>query len=150
MKKIFKSALSIVFAIIMVVTLLPLHLFATAASAATYKTGDIIAFGSYPQTKVTSSTTITALNKLTRDSKGDVTYNGSKYRRVYFTQYTPYYADLDPTADNSFQDDNGYFIKTVYWFKFEPVHWRVLSNSNGELFVMAIKILDSKTYNQVQ
>ncbi len=111
-------------------------------------TGDIITFGSYPQTKVTESGLLDALNLLTLDAENNVTYDGAKYKGIFFTQYTPFFTTGTPNASNSFQDDNGYYINIVYWFKFEPIQWRVLSNTNGELFVMADKILDSKAYYQ--
>jgi uncharacterized protein YjdB len=79
-----------------------------------------------------------------------VTYGGSKYKRVYLTQYTPIYTTWTPSAANSEQDNNGYFTNIVYWFKYEPIQWRVLSNTSGELFVMAEKLLDAKAYNQTQ
>jgi len=118
-------------------------------NADTYETGDIIEYGTYPQTKVTDSGLIAALNAQTLQADNTVTYAGSKYQRVYFTQYTPYWTTGAPTAENSYQDDNGYYINTIYWFKFETIKWRVLSSTDGELFVMAEKILDSKAYNQV-
>ncbi len=100
-------------------------------------TGDIITFGSYPQTKVTESGLLDALNLLTLDADSNATYDGAKYKQVFFATV------------NDLQLTNGYYSNTVYWFKFEPIQWRVLSNLNGELFVMAEKILDSKAYNQV-
>jgi len=133
-------------------TMLPMGVFqASAAGAATqttYATGDIINFGSYPQTKVTDSGLIVSLNAQTLGADSTVTYGGSRYKRVYFTQYTPYYTTGTPNASNSYQDDNGYYINTVYWFKYEPIQWRVLSNTNGELFVIAEKVLASRPYNQ--
>jgi len=147
MKKISKRALSIVLAILMIL-IIPVKLFTVPASASGYATGDIITFGSYPQSKVTDTALISALNASTPDTDNNVTYAGEKYKMVYFTQYTPYYATAAPDADHSYQDDNGYYVNTVYWFKFEPIQWRVLSNTNGELFVMADKILDSRAYTQ--
>jgi hypothetical protein len=101
----------------------------------TYATGDIITYGSYPQTKVTSASLISALNAQTLQTNNIVNYEGSKYKRVYFTN-----------ATNPNKAINGYYKNTVYWFKFEPIKWRILSNTNGELFVMAVKILESRVY----
>lgn len=109
-----------------------------------YVTGDIITFGSYPQTKVTQTEIIAALNLCTLSADNTVEYGGSKYKRVYFTQYTPSFYSIEMPNGSSYQDDNGYFINTAYWFKFEPIEWRVLSNNGGELLVLAEKILDSK------
>lgn len=100
-----------------------------------YVTGDIVAFGSYPQTKVTDAALLAALESRPLQADNTVTYDGSKYCRVYYTY------------DDFYRAQNGYSINTVYWFKFEPIEWRVLSNANGELFVMAEKILASRAYN---
>ncbi len=151
MKKISKRLFGAMLAIIMVVSIAPAGVFnasATPAAQSDYVTGDIFTYGSYPQSKVTDAALITNLNAQTLQPDNTVTYGGSKYKRVFFTQYTPYYVGITGTEINSYQDDNGYFINTVYWFKFEPLQWRVLSNTNGELFVMAEKLLDSKAYNQ--
>jgi len=151
MKLLSKRLLGALMAIIMMLTILPNNIFkvtaVNASAQSTISTGSIIVFGSYPQTKVTSSALISALNAQTLQSDNTVTYNGLKYARVYFAQYMPYYTTAPTTAEYSYQDDNGYNINTVYWFKYEPLQWFVLSNTNGELLVMANKILDSRAYN---
>jgi len=114
-----------------------------------YKTGDIIEYGSYPQSKVTDTSLITALNSCSLSAEQTVMYNGEKYRKVIFSQYTPYFTGAPATTTYSYQDDNGYYINTVYWFKFEPIRWRVLSNNNGELLVLAENIIESRAYNQI-
>lgn len=150
MKRIGKRIFGVMLAMIMVVTMIPLGTFTTSAAGAAvqsgYATGDIITFGSYPQTKMTDEDLISTLNAKTLGADNTVTYDGSRYKRVYFTQYTM----IEPGSSTSYQNANGYYINTVYWFKFEPIQWRVLSNTNGELFVMAEKILASRAYNQVE
>jgi hypothetical protein len=151
MKKLSKRLLGALLAAVMVITMLPNGVFkVSAASAATrssYDTGDIIEFGSYPQTRVTDESLITALNACTLEADNTVEYDGAKFQRVYFTQYMNTYGE--PTTDLNFtyQDDNGYYANEVYWFKFEPIQWRILSNTAGELFVIADNILASRSYN---
>ncbi len=113
-----------------------------------YSKGDRFTFGTYPQSKVTDLSLIAVLNELTTDVKGDAEYEGEKYRRVYFEEYTPIVTGLAPDAEHSYQDNNGYFFRTVYWFKYEPVQWRVLNRMGDEMFVMAENILDAGAYNQ--
>lgn len=122
---------------------------AGAAVQSAYATGDIITLGTYPQTKVTDSGLITNLNAQTLGADGTVTCGGGRYKRVYFTQYISVNGGETTNPANSIQDDNGYYINTVYWFKFEPIQWRVLSNAGGELYVMSEKILASRAYNQL-
>ena len=131
--------------------------------------GDLIEFGSYPQTKVTDTSLLSALNSLslswasygyysgtgsTADGQmqpgdymkyADVTYKGERYRAVKFTEYRPYYTGYQPSANNTYQDDNGYYTNTVYWFKFEPLKWRVLDPDEG--FMVCESIIDSQPYN---
>lgn len=118
-----------------------------AANTAAYAVGSIITFGSYPQTKVTDASLIAQLNLQTLSADNTVDWGGERYKRVYFTQYTPAYYSIEMPNGASYQDDNGYYINTVYWFKFEPVQWRVLSDSNGQLMVLSEKLLDSRSFN---
>ena len=122
MKKVFKRSLSVLLALVLFCGVVPFGaLTASAANASTQSTittGSIITYGSYPQTKVTDAGLIAKLNAQTLSDDNTVTYSGSKY------------------------------LKQTDWFKFEPIQWRVLSNTNGELFVMAEKILESRAYNQ--
>ena len=131
-----------------------------------------IYFGTYPQTEVTSSTTIQALENLagtapTPTDSGswtsykyyingsntadfmwykDLEYNGEKYRGVYFTQYRPCYTGKSSSTGNSYQDDNGFYMSTVYWFKYEPIKWRILEEKDGKAFLLCDIAIDSQEY----
>ncbi len=76
----------------------------------------------------------------------DIEYQGNKYRGVYFTQYRPLYYSVSSSASNSCQDDNGYQISIVYWFKFEPIKWNILSESNGDALLIADLIIDAQLF----
>ncbi len=119
MKKAFKRSLSVLLALILLCGIVPLTGLKATASAPVIAPGDLITYGSYPQTKVTNAGLIAQLNAQTLQADNTVTYSGSKY------------------------------LKLMDWFKFEPIVWRVLSGVDNELFVMAEKILDCKPYNQV-
>ncbi len=131
--------------------------------------GQYILFGSYPQTDVTESmgstlssykgTLPTSSNSGTWTSYGyyisgsvtnfmwykDITHtDGNKYRAVYFTSYRPYYTT--GSSGSTYQDDNGYTTSTVYWFKYEPIKWRILSESGGKATLLAEMIIDSQAY----
>ena len=128
----------------------------------------LVEFGSYPQSEVTDTSLLSALNSLSLSwasygyysgtgdwddgqmtagdfmKYADVTYKGDRYRAVKFTEYRPYYTGYD-NDDGTYQDDNGYYTNTVYWFKFEPLQWRVLDPDEG--FMMCESIIDSQPYN---
>ena len=141
--------------------------FAPQAEAAgkTYKVGDIVEFGSYPQSRVTNSSLVSALNKVSKNwvsygyysgtgdygtmvqgnwmKYADFTYNGTKYRAVTFSQYRPYMTDY--LSSYSCQEDNGYTPNNIYYFKYEPLKWRVLDPSTG--LVLCENIIDSQAYS---
>lgn len=161
-----RKILSLVMAVLMLVSIMPM----AYAEGNTYKVGDIIQFGSYPQTEVKDEATVTALNKLAPawekwTSYGyysgsadygsmvqgdwmryvDISYNGSKYRGVKFTQYRPTATTSESKIALSYQYSQGYEVNTVYWFKFEPLDWRVLDPEKG--FVLCENIIDAQAYN---
>lgn len=133
--------------------------------------GDKITFGSYPQSEVTDSSLISTLNSkagtlpTSSDSQAwtsygyyisgnvsnfmwyiDVEQGGEKYRGVYFTFYRPYYTTT--TSSNTYQDNNGYTTSTVYWFKYEPISWTILSENttDGTALILCDMIIDSQEY----
>ena len=135
--------------------------------------GDTYTFGTYPQSKVTDSALLTSLNNARgtlptsansqawtsygyyiSDSSAtsymwyiDLMISGDEYRGVYFTSYRPYYTSNTSSTANSYQDDNGYTTSNVYWFKYEPITWRVLDVQAGKAFLMANLVLDSQDYH---
>ena len=76
----------------------------------------------------------------------DKEYNGEKYRGVYFTEYRPHSRSYSG-AKYSEQDDNGYYTGVIYWFKYEPIKWSILSEENGKALLLAGIALDSYQYN---
>ena len=134
-----------------------------------HEVGDIINFGSYPQSRVTNSDLLKTLNETDSEWKSygyytgngnygsmvssdymkyrDVSVDGAKYRAVRFTKYRKYWTEIqaDTSSSESNQSDNGYYINTTYWFKYEPISWRVLDPVDG--LVVSEKILDSQAYN---
>ena len=139
-------------------------------ASATYSVGDTICYGTYPQTDVTAELgeTLSGQNgewksynyySLTDSPEGakmtvsdymrykDVVYKGNKYRGVFF-DLPRYYAD-NPRPDidlvGGYQSVNGYTAGATYWFKYEPIEWRVLDSDSG--LVMCNMIIDSQAYN---
>lgn len=135
----------------------------------TEATGTIINFGSYPQSEVKNEATIKRLDKITKNwtsyeyysgtgniddgnmkpsdymKYADFEYGGNKYRAVTFSKYRPYRTGYTSSTSNSFQDDHGYYTGNTYYFKYEPLKWRVLNASTG--LVVCDSIIDSQPYN---
>lgn len=133
----------------------------------------VLNFGSYPQAKVVNSSLITTLNSLTgnkpiaSNSENwtvfedyfissnetefmwfiDVEHLGEKYRGVYFNRYRPFWVADESTEDRSYQDDNGYFINTIYWFKFEPLTWHILATDSDKTLLVCENIIDCRQFD---
>lgn len=130
----------------------------------TVSTDDIILFGSYPQTEVTDSQLLAALNFLPLNWKSygyyigtaqkenptqqsdfmkyaDVTYNGEKYRAVKFTHTRPYSTDVTLDEKQFWYKNN-----TVYWFKYEPIAWKV---DNETDYLICNRAIDAQPYSNI-
>ena len=174
MKKIFKRILSALLVSVLLIGIAPIGGFelstkVSAKDISSCKVGDIIEFGSYPQSKITDSDLIAKIEAVgksiswvdynyyigtgTSDDGNmkpvdgmmlykDIPYNGSKYRAVKINQYRPY--RTGNTSSETYQYDNGYNKGNIYYFKYEPLSWRILDPSEG--YVMCNQIIDSQAY----
>lgn len=124
-----------------------------------------VQLGSYPQSRVTDGETLEKLNGLSvkwlsygyfsgNGSKGsaksgdfmkyaDVTLGGEKYRAVKIDDYRPLYTHKK-SSSKTYQKMNGYLKGNVYWFKYEPLKWKVLGGSG---ILMCVNIIDSQPFN---
>ena len=134
-----------------------------------------IYFGMYPQTKVTDQTLLTKLNEKigtlpTANALGlwtahdfvnannyfedypdfsfflDVKEDGAYYRAIYVTEYRLYNPLSSSTT--SYQKSNGYEINTVYWFKYEPILWQVLTTKqDGSRLLFSDMAIDTIAFD---
>lgn len=98
-----------------------------------------ITYGLYPQTVVIDPNTIIALNSLTTpESNGWYLYENEYYAKLKAKPFESYYVF-----------NNGIKIMKggTYWFKCEPIKWIVLSNNNGEYFILSSVLLDAHCYD---
>ena len=148
-----KKFLSVILISLLMLSIVPF----AYAEETTYKVGDIIQFGSYPQSEVKDEALIAKLNSLAPEWKDwtsyeyyfyneetyslekgdyaryvDIEVAGKKYRGVRYTK----------TAGGVY---NGYEIGTTYWFKFETLEWIVLDPEEG--FVLCKDIIDSQAFD---
>lgn len=165
MKRIF----TVILAVCMLLSIAPVTMAADTADGG-YQKGDIIEFGSYPQSKVTNPRIISALDGFLTDDVwvsydyyigtdteydgkmtasdymkyADLELNGEKYRAVRFSQYRPRVTSSTSSETNSMQDNNGYYLNTTYFFKYEPLTWTVLDPDEG--YVMSNIAIDAQAY----
>lgn len=123
--------------------------------------GDYIYFGHWPQTLERDENVVAKLNEmagtppLPRDNNANpynweshegttymwqkiVIYNGTKYLGV---QMNDYRASGVYSLRRDIMD-NGYFTLDVYWFKYEPIKWRILTTSENSAYIMSDIALD--------
>lgn len=139
-------------------------------------TGDIIYYGNYPQSIVYDTSLKNKLAEKagvlpTSDNSSNwTTYNWyisssnetkyawyidldinedgqNDYRGVYFTSYRPDINSDKSSILSSTQYDNGYRTSNIYWFKYEPLEWRILNNNEGDYLIMSNKIIDCEQYS---
>ena len=120
----------------------PIHHCTKKNDGTDYTDFSYIYFGSYPQSEITDSVTIAAIDNaiatsgIAADAGMDVWVNGVKYRRI---------SKNDTNYDGWFDDvpNNGY-----RYFKWEWMKWKVLNNDGNTLFVVADRAIDCKEYNE--
>ena len=96
--------------------------------------GDYIYFGEYPQTLKADSVTITSTTDERGYYLGD---DGCYYAKV---SADPHYNDFTFSTGASITKG------AVYYFKVEPIRWRILSEENGEAFLLCDSIIDVLSY----
>lgn len=107
---------------------------------ATWKDDNTIQYGLYPQTHVSDEVVIAELNKLTPTE-----INGwYLYEDEYFAKYT---ATVYNNESYAFDDGTAIVNGNEYWFKCEPIEWKVLNGSNGTYYVLSCKLLDAHNYH---
>jgi hypothetical protein len=84
----------------------------------------------------------------------DVDYNGFRYRGVYFSEYRPPVTVTTPGVPVSALQEyefqqyrNNYKKQTIYWFKYEPIKWRILSETGSDAFLCAELIIDAMDFH---
>ncbi len=123
--------------------------------------GNYIYFGHWPQTCERDENVVAKLNEmagkppLPRDKENPynweshegatymwqkiVIYNGTKYLGVQMNDYRA----SGVYSLSSYIMKNGYFTSEVYWFKYEPIKWRILTTSGNSAYIMSDIALDS-------
>lgn len=160
-----------IISVLLVVLMLAVSMPVSAAFIVDFESDERIQYGTYPQTLITDEETIIKLNAEKKawasyqyysgtgmDFDGEMEPNdtmrfadffceGEKYRAVTFSEYRAYRSDFIRSAENSKQDDNGFFTDTVYYFKYEPLSWRILDAEKG--LVICDSLIDAQPYHNM-
>ena len=101
-----------------------------------YIDGEYIYFGEYPQTLKANDVSITPCT----DSRG-----------YYLGSDGYYYAKLTAKPNQSdylFSTGEGIVKDTEYYFKVEPIRWRILSENDGKAMLICDSIIDVKCFDK--
>lgn len=162
-----KKTFIVLLSLLLVFGVASFALTAAAEETPTYAVGDHIQFGSYPQTQVDETPALRAAAQAatwksygyyvgTGDSYdgqmqpsdfmqfADFLSENVKYRAVTFSAYRPGATGDQPGSGEPVQEQNGYEPDTIYYFKYEPLTWRVLDPSSG--LVLCEGIIDAQPF----
>ena len=95
-------------------------------------------YGLYPQTVLLDNQAISALNTLSPSGPNNwYYYKGCYYEKVTATTYGGYDQPFDDVTIQNGRD---------YWFKVEPIAWRVLKSENNAYYLLSELVLDQYHY----
>ncbi len=163
-----KKPLSVLLSVLLLLGTIGFGLVAAAEETPTYNVGDHIQFGTYPQTRVDETEELAAAaaaatwksygyysgtgteNGLMQPGDGmqfaDFYCGGEKYRAVTILQQRPKLTYETPNPDCQ-QKENGYTPNHTYYFKYDPLIWRVLDPNTG--YVLCENVIDSQPFQNV-
>ncbi len=98
--------------------------------------GKTITYGLYPQTYVSDASLISTLETLSPESNG------------WYLHDLAYYTKLvaNPDGTKTFSNGDSITSGNTYWFKCEPIEWKVINSSVGTYFLTSTKILDAYNF----
>ena len=101
--------------------------------------GGYILFGQYPQTIKAANVSIIST---TPDTDGYyLGSDGERYAKVVADPYESGY---------TFSNNSSVTSGNTYYFKVEPIRWRILSESNGKAFILCDSIIANHYYHHTQ
>lgn len=115
-----------------------LTLYAKWAQFFTIDNMTYVYYGTYPQTVVDDSSLISSLNSLTStNANGYYEFEGEEYAKVVAHPYETGYKFINGSTIQSHQ---------TYYFKVEPIKWRVLEEADGTYTLLSEYIIDKQVF----
>ncbi len=105
----------------------------------TLTSGGSILYGLYPQSYISDAGVVTALNALApSEVNGWYLYNGEYYAKEK--------AEVYSGEKYTFDDGTEIVSGTEYWFKCQPIEWKVLTEKDGGYYLLSSMLLDAGAY----
>lgn len=104
-----------------------------------WRADSTLTYGLYPQTRVANETIISSLNSITSpEDNGWYLLDGEYYAKK----------EASPYGSNYVFDDGATIVKgTEYWFKCEPIRWKVLFCDGGKYSLVSTTVLAGFYYS---
>lgn len=104
--------------------------------------GETLYFGSYPQTVINNESLLESLNGLSEvEDNGYYLYQGEYYyKQVSVVNYST------SASFNKFSNGNTISDNTDYWFKVEPILWKILEKTDDYYLLMSDMLLNTTAY----
>ena len=99
------------------------------------RSGNYIYFGEYPQTIKASDVTV---GDVADEDGYYLGSDGERYAKVVADPYKSYY---------KFSDNSSVISGNTYYFKVEPIRWRILSERDGNAFILCDSIIANHNYH---
>lgn len=101
-----------------------------------------VKYGMYPRTAINDSTILTALNNMYENSS----HEQKEY--VYGGQlYYPEVSHLAASVNWNFKNGDKILDNTLYWYRVEPITWKVLSSSENDKFLFATEAITCSKFD---
>ena len=108
--------------------------------------GKYVYYGLYPQTNVNDAMLVQKLNTLApTDYNGYVCHNHEYY--IKKTADLAYNGHGEMVMVHDFNNGNEIVDGSNYWFKVEPIMWRILSNNLGEKLLLSDTVIERIVFN---
>lgn len=106
-----------------------------------------INYGIYPQSNVNDETLIAKLDKLNPSSFNNYYYYNQEYYAKKEASLAKDFKTGEPLAIHDF--DNGKTINEndSYWFKVEPISWKILKHEGDNYFLLSEKLIEVRRYS---
>lgn len=110
------------------------------ATPAFSKDGRSVVYGIYPRSNIKDPALISELNEIeSPEANGYYLYEGEYYAK---TEAAPY---MEGTYFNS---GAKIIAGSTYWFKCEPITWRILSHNFDDCYILSEELLDAHRFNE--
>lgn len=110
--------------------------------------GKEITYGFYPQANVNDETIVTKLEALKETKLFGYVYYAGEYYLKHETKLSSSFAREVPDYCR-FDNNTKIEDKKYYWFKVEPIKWRVLKNTEDGYLAISEKLLETCRFNIV-